>query len=131
VTGESLGLLIEESRTNLFTYSEQFDIWQKSNISITANQGIAPDGTLTADLVTTNTANTYNTLDQLTTLSTNTNYCYSVFVKLVSGSGTSTRFVFGPSNNLIDPGYASYGLQLDNLSETGDGIAPSVQGYVE
>jgi hypothetical protein len=52
-------------------------------------------------------------------------------VKLVSGSGTSTRFVFGSSNTLINPGYASYGLQLDNLSETRDGPLPSVKGYVE
>jgi len=130
VTGESLGLLIEESRTNLFTYSEQFDIWQKSNISITANQGIAPDGTLTADLVTTNTANTYNTLDQLTTLSTNTNYCYSVFVKLVSGSGTSSRVVFGSSSSGVSPVFASWGLQLDTLTETADGSIPTIKGYI-
>ena len=130
VTGEFLGLLIEESRTNLFTYSEQFDIWQKSNISITANQGIAPDGTLTADLVTTNTANTYNTLDQLTTLSTNTNYCYSVFVKLVSGSGTSSRVVFGSSSSGVSPVFASWGLQLDTLTETSDGNIPTIKGYI-
>ena len=51
VTLESVGLLIEESRTNLLTYSEQFDnaVWTKSNASITANAIIAPDGTLTAD----------------------------------------------------------------------------------
>ena len=52
ITGESLGLLIEEGRANLLTYSEQFDnaIWNKQNgFSITPNTAIAPDGTLTAD----------------------------------------------------------------------------------
>jgi hypothetical protein len=53
VTGESLGLLIEEARTNLITYSEQFDnaSWTKVNASITTNTSAttAPDGTLTAD----------------------------------------------------------------------------------
>jgi hypothetical protein len=50
-TGESLGLLVEEARTNLITYSEQFNnaAWSKTNITITANSATAPDGTTTAD----------------------------------------------------------------------------------
>ena len=130
-TGESLGLLIEESRTNLYTYSKEFQTnWSPSQVSVTANQGIAPDGTLTADLVTTNTVNAYNTLNQFPTLSTNTNYCYSVFVKLVSGSGTSTRVVFGSANNQVSPNYVSWGLQLDTLAETTDGNIPTIKGYI-
>ncbi|MCP4789420.1 MAG: hypothetical protein GY881_04195, partial [Gammaproteobacteria bacterium] len=47
-TGESLGLLIEESRTNLLTYSEQFDQWDKgNNTTITPNAATAPDGSMT------------------------------------------------------------------------------------
>ena len=51
VTQESLGLLIEEQRTNLFTYSEEFDdaAWTKLGATITANTVVAPDGTLTMD----------------------------------------------------------------------------------
>lgn len=51
VTFESLGLLVEEQRTNLFTYSEQFDnaAWTKSNATVTANTIVSPDGTLDAD----------------------------------------------------------------------------------
>lgn len=47
-------LLLEPQRTNGFTYSEQFNqsAWFKSNCTITTNQIIAPDGTLTADLAT-------------------------------------------------------------------------------
>ncbi len=50
-TGEFKGLLVEESRTNLLTYSEQFDngAWSVYNCSITPNTTISPDGTLTAD----------------------------------------------------------------------------------
>jgi hypothetical protein len=50
-TFESLGLEIEESRTNLVTYSAQFDdaAWTKTRASITANTIVAPDGTLTGD----------------------------------------------------------------------------------
>lgn len=51
ITGECRGLLVEEQRTNLLTYSEQFDnaVWLKNGVVITANTTIAPDGTLTAD----------------------------------------------------------------------------------
>jgi hypothetical protein len=49
-TRESLGLLIEEQRTNLVTYSSAFDnaSWVKSNATIATAQTIAPDGTQTA-----------------------------------------------------------------------------------
>lgn len=51
ITGECKGLLIEEQRTNLLTYSEQFgnSIWLKTRSIVSANSAVAPDGTLTAD----------------------------------------------------------------------------------
>ena len=51
-TGESLGLLVEEARTNLSLYSEDFTdaSWTKTDCTITANESTAPDGTTTADL---------------------------------------------------------------------------------
>jgi len=59
VTLAPKGILIEEQRTNLLTYSEQFDnaAWIKQGAGtgsvpvITANAAVAPDGTTTADLV--------------------------------------------------------------------------------
>jgi len=48
-------LLIEEARTNLITYSEDFGnaYWAKNgDASVTANTHVAPDGTTTADTVT-------------------------------------------------------------------------------
>jgi len=46
-TGEALGILIEEQRTNLLTYSEDFtkDDWVKTNATIdSTNTIVAPDG---------------------------------------------------------------------------------------
>jgi hypothetical protein len=45
-TGESLGLLVEEQRTNLLLRSEEFDGagWTASEATITANQIVAPNG---------------------------------------------------------------------------------------
>lgn len=52
-TGESLGLLIEESRTNICLYSSDLSnaAWTKSNATITADTVVAPDGTLTGDKI--------------------------------------------------------------------------------
>ena len=50
----SKGLLIEEQRTNLCTYSEQLDhaSWNfLTNITVSSNASAAPDGTITADLI--------------------------------------------------------------------------------
>jgi hypothetical protein len=53
-TGESLGLLVEEQRTNLALRSEEFDnaSWAKANVTVTANSIVAPNGTITADTLT-------------------------------------------------------------------------------
>lgn len=126
----SIGFLYEPSATNLYTYSRDFSSnWSVNQVTLSTNAGLAPDGTNTAALITTNTVNAYNTIEQLPTLSTNTNYCYSVFVKLVSGSGTSSRVVFGSASTGVLPVYASWGLQLDTLAETTDGNTPSIKGY--
>ena len=54
-TGESLGLLVEEQRTNLLLRSEEFDnaSWapQGTAPTITANTFTAPNGTVTADRI--------------------------------------------------------------------------------
>ena len=55
-TGESLGLLVEEARTNFGTYSEQIDnaawVFDIGTKTVTANAIAAPDGTVTADMIT-------------------------------------------------------------------------------
>jgi hypothetical protein len=56
-SGNVLGLLVEEQRTNLVIYSERLETWGKVSVDtgadpvVTANDAIAPDGNLTADKV--------------------------------------------------------------------------------
>ena len=96
VTGESLGLLIEEQSTNLLTYSEQFDnaSWNKTNSSITANTIVAPDGTLTGDKLVEDTANSRHWVGKSTSLVANTVYTLSVYLK----AAERTTATFGPLN---------------------------------
>jgi hypothetical protein len=85
VTGESLGLLVEEQRSNLVTYSDDFAdaAWTKTRASITSNTIVAPDGTLTGDkLVEDTTASNTHLVLQSVSGTTNTNpYTASVYVK--------------------------------------------------
>lgn len=58
VTFESLGLLIEEQRTNLVLQSEDFGTtWANTNSNDDLNVLIAPNGTLTADKIYSTTSN--------------------------------------------------------------------------
>ena len=58
-TLESLGLLIEESSTNEFPFSEDFSsfVWTKVNTTVTTNAATSPDGTSTADRLQIGTTN--------------------------------------------------------------------------
>jgi len=81
VTGESLGLLVEEQRTNLSTYSEDFAdaSWTKGEVTVQSNVIIAPDGSLTGDLL--NDASiSYGSLNKSVSL-TNSAYTFSVYIK--------------------------------------------------
>jgi hypothetical protein len=79
VTLACKGLLIEDQRTNLLTYSEQFNdaSWSKLDATISANAAAAPDNTLTADkLIASATATAHSVFKTFTSLTTNTFSCY-------------------------------------------------------
>jgi hypothetical protein len=80
-TCESLGLLAEEARTNLLTYSEEFDnaAWTKSNMTLTADSVISPSGLLTADKLSPDVAGA--SFYQARTVTSGTTYTYSAYMK--------------------------------------------------
>lgn len=75
-------LLLEPQRTNLITYSEQFDnaAWIKTNLTVTANSNISPDGTQNADTIASNSAAEARLL-QSKSATSSTVYSGTVFVK--------------------------------------------------
>jgi hypothetical protein len=60
ITGESLGLLIEEARTNLSIQSENFDTWTKTGVNVKSNVEISPDNSTDADEITTSESGPVN-----------------------------------------------------------------------
>jgi hypothetical protein len=100
---ESLGLLVEEQRTNLLTYSEQFDnaAWVKVASTVGINSITAPDGTLTADKLTEdNTDNIHRLGQRYTKSASEITYTLSIFVK----KAERRYFEFGMSteNSFVD-----------------------------
>jgi hypothetical protein len=81
--GESRGLRIQPSRTNLALYSEEFDnaYWTKQDVTITANADTAPDGTLTADKIVESSASANRYVARTFSLSLGVRYSFSVYLK--------------------------------------------------
>ena len=112
-TGESLGLLVEEARTNLSLYSEDFSnaYWTKTDCTITANESTAPDGTTTADLWT-NTASPGTINNSITKDATIRTYTSSVWVK-----GTMAQFTITvDSGSTANRGRIQYNLTANTVS---------------
>jgi hypothetical protein len=101
VTGESLGLLVEESRNNLVLYSEEFDFntgnsfnsWSRpgSGVIVIPNIITSPDGNQTADFVD-NVGQVVSLVESArsVTPSSTTDYYATVYAK----KGTSNGFTF-------------------------------------
>jgi len=97
-TGESLGLLVEESRENLLLQSEDFSTtWSESDASVSANQTIAPDGNATADKLVcgTGTPLFQGVVQSITATSSATRF--SVYVKAAELDQIELRS-FSPTN---------------------------------
>jgi hypothetical protein len=88
------GVLIEGSRTNLLTYSQQFDdaSWTDANTTVSANSTNAPDGTTTADIL---TATTSTSVGKSKTF-TGTAAAYTC--SLIAKAGTSSWLRIATSN---------------------------------
>jgi hypothetical protein len=119
-------LLLEPQRTNLLTYSEQFDnaAWTKNNLTVTANDTISPDGYATADRITETTANGLHDVTQLFTASLND--VISIFAK----KDTTRRYVYILTGGGTVLGV--YDLELGTVTREVSGVAkiePAPNGY--
>jgi hypothetical protein len=112
-------LLLEPSRTNLVTFSEQFDNagWTKQGLTITANSAVSPDGYTNADLLDDGTsASTQHWFFQGTTLANSTTYTLSLYAKYVSRQNMIINIFNGASSQ-----YVNYNIQNGTIvGSTGD-----------
>ncbi len=128
------GLLVEEARTNLIQWSQAFDnaAWGTFGLTVTADQAVAPDGTLTADLFNAGVANsTHGIASALFSTSNGTNYTASAMVR--PGTGRYFQLWFS-SVGFGGSVHANFDLLTGTvgsvgLSVTGTSIRALANGY--
>jgi len=106
--GSCPNILLEPQRTNLLTYSEQFDdaSWSKVNSTVAANSSVSPSGISNADTLTPSATNTQHGILKSATLAASTSYTLSVYFK--------------PN------GYTSISLRMGVDAIWAGGVAPTV-----
>jgi hypothetical protein len=113
------GVLIEGARTNLLVRSQEFDnaAWVKSNATVTANVGAAPDGTTTADQVTATGADGYIIpSSSLFAAAGGATFVYSVFAK--AGTATTITLLLGATANYVGTFNLSTGVASTSSANT-------------
>ncbi len=95
------GLLVEEARANLLTYSQMFDnaAWVKTTMTVAADALAAPDGTTTADSATASGANSFLVQNGVAN-ATNAARVFSVWLARKTGTGTVSIQVGRTSSNV-------------------------------
>ena len=114
-TGESLGLLVEESRINYVTQSESFSGWSVQQLTkSTASDVVAPDGTTgNVRLFTEDETSNVHRLFIAPSVGGATDRAHTIFVKVASGtrriylssdnsSGTRRTLIFDLANETYD-----------------------------
>ena len=110
---------------NLFSYTEDFNnsYWNRSAITITANSTTAPNGTLTADSIVENTANTDHYLGVFNGLTlTAAPYTLSVYLKKAGRDWFSLGLYNG-----TDSKYAWFNLNTGAIGTIQSGITASIE----
>ena len=88
--------LVEKVRENLITYSEDLSNAAYTNdptdgsVTITANYGVAPNGTNTADRVQITKGTVYSQIFQAKSVTAGVEYSFSLYLKSLSGTPTIT-----------------------------------------
>ena len=122
-TRESLGLLIEESRVNLLTYSSDFTnaAWGKTNATITAAANVAPDGTQTCSLIVPSITSSIHRISSTATVVASTVYTYSLYAK-----AQGYRYLY--INGVASPnqGQVCFDLQAGTVAATANGTGSIV-----
>jgi len=111
-SGNPKGILIEEQRTNLQIYSEDFsDVsWYTPTAFLTTDAAVSPDGRTNAAKLGGTSGSTNMRLQQSVSLSAGTTYTYSIFAK--AGEFTTLR------TQRVDTNLDSWGTVFDLSSGT-------------
>lgn len=125
VVGDCPHLLLEPNRTNDMQRTEEFDnaYWTKYDTSISANQVVSPDGSVTADRIIEDTGTSTHQIGRAFSFTSGSYYAVSVFVK---ENGRNFQITAGNTNTWR--GSAIYNLSTGSVQSTTYGTA-SIENY--
>ena len=120
------GLLVEGAATNNFLRSDALDnaAWTKSNVSVTADAGVAPDGTATMDKVVEDAANNSHYFRQSAPFVSGQTYAVEFFAK---ADGRSYAYCFLPSAAFTSPLTSYFDVATGVVVSTAAGCTTFVQ----
>jgi hypothetical protein len=123
-TGEALGLSVWEARTNLLQRSQEFDdaYWTKVDSTISANQIIAPDGTLTGAKFTEGSGTVLPQILRIGTAGSNVNHTLSVFAK-----AAERNWIVLNNNDGATSYRVWFNLTTGEIGVTAAGVTASIQ----
>lgn len=127
VTLAPKGLLIEEQRSNLVTYSEQFDnaAWGATGGTISANSTTSPDGTVDADSFVEAVGSTDPRIPRTVTLVIGTTYALSVYAKIIPGSAQRYLMLVFNAGFAAQPG-VNFDLVTGTVGTTNGGATGTI-----
>jgi hypothetical protein len=119
-------LLLENSATNLLTYSEDFTQWTNDRVTVLENQIISPNGLQNADLISENSENNIHRIYiGSISLTDDVDYTITVFAK----KGSSSVIQLTPtSTSAIGSGRANFDLENGVVSIVSGGTA-NIENY--
>ena len=114
-------------RRNLLTWTEQFDnaAWQKNAVSVPATNGVAPNGTSTADTLREDGTNNGHSAQQNPSASASTAYTVSAYFKREAG----TRNAFIQANNNVSGTGGACFAWFDLGAGTSSAVTDLVPGF--
>jgi hypothetical protein len=121
-------LLLEPTRRNIVDYSEEFNQWGLgSGASVTTNQSTSPNGSNTADKITSSASN--SRVVRTFSFSNNSTMVFSVFIKNID----ATNIKIGISDNITGVCNATFTFSTETITAANQGswtnTSASVQNF--
>jgi hypothetical protein len=126
VGGGCGALLLEPQRTNLVTYSEQFDNagWTKTGVTISSNATTSPDGTTSADKIIANAISGDKSAFQLRSITTGQAFTISAFFKK-----SEYKLAFVRAGGQTGSPYVIYNLDTQAVVSTSGASSTKIEDY--
>ena len=124
-------LLLEPSRTNNYTYSEDFtkSTWTKLNVNVSSNAVISPDGTLNASKITSNATAAQAVIIYDNAIPTATGSEFTITCYFKASEVEWVQVFFGSGSIVGGNPYVNFNIVNGTLGTVSSGLAVKTEAY--